>query len=395
MYIADARTLENFCSRLIGAKVLAIDTEFMRERTYYAKLCLMQIAAEDEVALVDPFVVDDLSPLVSLLADHRVQKVVHSGQQDLEILFQTTGAVTRPIFDTQVAATIVGFDSQMSYQSLVSQVLGVNLDKSSTYTDWARRPLSDAQIEYALNDVRYLPRLYSMLHAKLTSTGRLEWLSADFERLSDPSAFTVDPDSMWRRVKRASSLSRRALGVLQKVTAWREVEAQRRDIPRRWLLGDETLVEIARHAPQDAHALDEIRGVDSKLSNTARDALLAAVSAGLQLPDSDLPSFPKRRKTPAEADGVADLMAALIRVRAKQHGVAQPVLATREDIESLAAGGRDGSPLLEGWRRRLVGDDLLRLLEGKLSLSVVDDRLCMTRTYEDVIGDIEDGTHLA
>ncbi len=395
LYIADTRTLENFCNRLVGTKVLAFDTEFMRERTYYARLCLLQIASEDEVAAIDPFAVDDLSPLVPLLIDDRIQKVVHAGQQDMEILFHATGVSISPIFDTQVAATIAGFDCQMSYQSLVTNVLGVELDKSSTYTDWARRPLSEAQIAYALNDVRYLPGLYSELHARLISAGRLDWLSSDFESMADPSAFIVDPDTMWRRVKRASSLNRRALGVLQKVTAWRELEAQRRNIPRRWLLGDETLVEIARHAPQDARSLSELRGVDNKLSNTVREALLAAVSAGLQVQDADLPAFPRRRKAPAEADGVVDLMAALIRVRAKEHGVAQPVLATREEIEALAAGDREQSPLLQGWRRLLVGDDLLQLLEGKLSLSIAEDRLCVTRTYEDAIGDIDDGTHLA
>jgi ribonuclease D len=347
----------------------------MRERTYFARLCLVQLGSDDVSAIVDPLAIDDLSPLCDLLSDSAVTKVLHAGSQDLEIFYRICGLAAAPIFDTQVAATLAGFPQQVGYGALVQEVFGVKLDKGDSYTDWAKRPLTDTQVEYALNDVRYLPEMYRRLTAQLADGGRTEWLSADFERLADPATYEVVPEEQWRKVKRISSLNRRQLAVAREVAAWRENQAIKRDVPKRWIVGDESIVEIARRMPKTAEELRDIRGVGDKVGKGATAGLLAAVSAGVAVTDENLPSLSKRRRLPGDVDGAVDLMIALVRLRAREHGVAMPLLASRDDLERLAGGERDGNPLLEGWRRSMVGNELLELLEGRLTLSLADAHL--------------------
>jgi ribonuclease D len=375
VYITDSEALVELVSRLREAPVVAVDTEFMRERTYYARLCLIQLASDDVCAIVDPLAFDDLSALNALMTDPNVVKVFHAGSQDLEIFYRLLDRVTLPVFDTQVAATLAGFPQQVGYAPLVKETLGVALDKGDTYTDWAKRPLSDTQVEYALNDVRYLPEVYRRLTADLDREGRLSWLSADFRRMEDPATYECVATEQWRRVKRVSSLNRRQLAVAREVAAWREREAQRRDIPKRWVIGDESIIEIARRAPRTADELAGIRGVSDKVGRGAQSGVLEAVAAGLQVPDSELPSITKRRRVQGDVDGAVDLMVALVRARAKEHGVAMPLLASRDDLERLAGGDRDASPLLEGWRRSMVGDELVALLDGSLSMRLDDGNL--------------------
>lgn len=375
MYVRTAQELNTLVERLAGSPVIAVDTEFMRERTYWARLCLIQVGNADTSAIIDPLVLDDLSPLWGIMRDPASLKVLHAGQQDLEIMWRLMGDTVRPVFDTQIAATLAGFPQQVGYGAIVKELLGVELDKSDTYTDWAKRPLSKTQVEYALNDVRYLPEVYNKLIERLEAHDRMPWLKADFERLERVESFRVEPEEMFRRLKRLSSLNRRQLGVVQKVAAWRELEAQRRDIPRRWVIGDESLVEIARRCPTDSAQLAAVRGVSDKLAKSAYSGLLAAVRAGMEMSEDELPRLDRRKRKPADIDGAVDLMAALVRLRAKQHDVAVPLLASRDDLEHLAAGDRDGSPLLEGWRRSMVGEELLELLDGALALTLVDGAL--------------------
>ena len=360
-------------ARLSG--VLAFDTEFMREKTYYARLCLVQVAVGDEAWIIDPLKVRDLGPVLEVLRDPAVVKVVHAGSQDLEILTRLCGSPPTPVFDTQVAATLAGFPSQVGYARLVKDLFDVDLDKSDTFTDWARRPLTPAQIEYALSDVRYLPPMYAELMARLEGTGRLDWLDADFARLSDPATYEDAAEQQFRRIKRASSLSRRHLGVLQCVAAWREREAQRRDLPRRWVVGDETLIEVARRQPTTPDELSAVRGINLRAIGDGGKHLLAAVRRGREMPEADLPRIVKRPRAIVDVEGVVELMGALLRVRAVEHGIAVPLLATRADLERLASGERDESPLLEGWRKGLVGDDLVDLIEGRLTLRVADGKV--------------------
>ena len=291
MYVRDKQGLVALMEAIRGSDYLAVDTEFMRERTYYARLCLIQIATDDVTAIVDPFECTELEPLFAVLKDSGVVKVLHSAQQDLEIFYQLMGEAVRPVFDTQVAATLAGFPQQVGYGAIVKDLLGVELDKSDTYTDWAKRPLSDTQVEYAMNDVRYLGTVYHALRERLEAADRLPWLQDDFDRLGDPSSYIVEPEAQWRRLKRISSLNRRQLGILQKVTAWRELEAQRRDVPRRWVLGDESLVEVARRAPASREELAAVRGVGDKLARSAYDGVIEAVKRGVELAEDELPRF--------------------------------------------------------------------------------------------------------
>ena len=375
MYVTDTATLRELVATLRASSIVAVDTEFMRERTYYARLCLIQLGNDDVQAIVDPLAIDDLSPLCDLLTDESVVKIFHAGSQDLEIFYRVCGQATTPVFDTQVAATLAGFPQQVGYGALVKELLGVSLDKGDTYTDWARRPLSDTQVEYALNDVRYLPEVHRRITGDLEREGRTQWLRADFVRLENPETYEVLPEEQWRRVKRISSLNRRQLAIAREVTAWREREAQRRDVPKRWILGDESIVEVARRAPVTAVEVGTIRGVSDKAGKGAQKGIAEAVKRGLDVPDDQLPSLAKKRRPQGDVDGAVDLMVAVVRARARERGVAMPLLASREDLERLACGEREASPLLEGWRREMVGDELVRLLDGELSLRISEQTL--------------------
>ncbi len=382
MYVTDTQTLAELVDQLRKAPSVAIDTEFMRERTYFARLCLIQLASDDVAAIVDPLAIADLSPLRELLTDPAVVKIFHAGSQDLEIFYRLFGVATAPIFDSQVAATLAGFPQQVGYGALVKEVMGVTLDKGDTYTDWAKRPLSETQIEYALNDVRYLPEIRRRLLAEMEREGRIDWLAADFARLEDPATYVVLPRELWRRVKRISSLNRRQLAVAREVAAWRETEAQRRDVPKRWVIGDESIIEIARRAPKTAEELSAIRGVADKVGRAAQQGLVDAVAAGTKVPEDDLPSLDKRRRPVGDVDGAVDLMVALVRLRAREHGVAMPLMASRDDLERLAAGEKEASPLLEGWRKKMVGDELVELLEGRLELGLRNGVLVVERVEQ-------------
>lgn len=354
---------------------ISIDTEFMREKTYWAKLCLIQVAVGDECALIDPLAGDDTSGLLDVLSDPGVIKIFHAGSQDLEIFYRMAGRAASPVFDTQIAATVAGFPSQVGYARLMKDLFDVDIDKSDTFTDWARRPLTPAQIEYALNDVRYLDGAYLELTGRLEKEGRSGWLAADMLRLSDDKQYAIEPDEQFRRVKRISSLSRRQLGVLQKVAAWREHEAMRRDLPKRWVIGDETIIEVARRRPVDVAALSDIRGLNPRSLGDGGAGLLAAVREGIETPEEALPRLEKKPRTIVDVEGVVELMGALVRVRASEHGIAVPLLATRGDLERLASGQRDESPLLEGWRKAIVGDALVALVDGEIGLRVCNGRV--------------------
>jgi ribonuclease D len=369
VYLANQHDLERFAENARSVPAIGIDTEFMRERTYFARLCLIQVSLPDATAIIDPLALDDLEPLFDVLREESVLKVFHAGGQDLEIFFRLMGSTVRPVFDTQMAATLAGFPQQVGYGGLVKELLGVQIDKGDTFTDWSRRPLTPTQIKYAHNDVRYLLPVYERLYRSLERDERLQWLERDFALMTDPSVYEVLPEEQWKRLKRISALNRRQLAVAREVAAWRELAAQRRDVPKRWILSDESAIEIARRAPQTVAELGAVRGVTDKLPRSVYNEVLAAVRRGLEVPDSELPSLPRKpRRGAVDIEGAVDLMVALVRLRAREHGVAMPVLASRGDLERLAAGESDGSPLLEGWRKDIVGDELLALLDGQIRL---------------------------
>lgn len=369
MYIANQASFEAFVKRAASSSVLAIDTEFLREKTYYARLCLLQLATDTEVAVVDPFEMDDLTVLAPLLRNENVVKLFHAGTQDLEILLREVGVLPTPVFDTQIAAALLGHTQQMGYAALVASECGVQLKKVDSFTDWSRRPLSDSQLEYAADDVIYLPKMYARMHADLERRGRLSWLDDDFAELCDPERYRVDERDRFRRLKRASHLSRQQLSAAREVAAWRELEAQRRDLPRKWVLTDEQIVEACKREARTIDELFMVRGMREKLPTKDARTVVKLLAAGLDLPADEWPTLGCGGRSEPNVDAQLDLMLALVRLRAKESGVAMAVLASHDDLARLARGYRDVD-VLRGWRRQLVGEELVLLVEGKLSLSL-------------------------
>jgi ribonuclease D len=374
--ITQTDALAALCRRLEGSAAIAVDTEFMRERTYWPKLCLVQVAGQvagsDEAAAIDPLADGiDLAPLFALLADRRTIKVFHAGRQDLEIFFRAMGEVPAPLFDTQLAAMVCGYGEQVAYETLASKLARAKLDKGSRFTDWSLRPLSERQIEYALGDVVHLLVIYRKLDARLVRTGRAGWLEEDLAALADPASYSVAPETAYRRIKTRSHQPP-FLSVLRELAAWREREAQARDIPRPWLLRDEALVEIAHHTPRAASQLVRTRGLSRKLAEgETGEAILAAVARGLERVDSDPPEVEARRDIPRGAAPVADLLKVLLKIKCEQAEVAQRLVASADDVETIAALGAD-APVraLAGWRRKVFGEDALKVRDGRLALAI-------------------------
>lgn len=370
MYIATQENLAAFAERARSSSVLAIDTEFLREKTYYAKLCLLQMATDDEVVIVDPFEMDDLSVLAPLLTDERIVKLFHAAGQDLEIILREVGVLPRPVFDTQIAAALLGHTQQIGYAALVHAECGVSLKKIDSFTDWSRRPLSASQRDYAADDVVYLPRLYAGMRAALEEKGRLHWLDHDFEELSDPARYEANERERFRRLKRVSQLSRRQLSAAREVAAWRELEAQRRDVPRKWVVTDEQIVEACKREARTIDELFMVRGLSDRLSTKDARAVVSLISSALSAPPDTWPELDRCGKSEPNVDAELDLMSALVRLRAKENGIAFPTLASHDDLARVARGYREGVDLLRGWRRAIVGEELLELLDGRLALSL-------------------------
>jgi len=375
LYIATPEALHDLCGRLRSSPWLAVDTEFLRERTYRAQLCLVQLSNRDEVAVIDPLAIDDLGPLLDLLHDPMIVKVLHAARQDLEIFHDIDGRVPQPLFDTQIAATLAGYGDQMGYADLVRQVLGVALDKSQTRTDWSARPLADEQLSYAADDVRHLGTLYETLRQKLDEGGRLAWLSDDFTALADPAKYRNDPDEAWHRVRGGGRLRGGQLAALRLLAAWRERRAAEANRPRRWIIDDAGLLTLAKSRPTRSEQLGRIRGLSDGLVRRHGSDLLELIRTSGDLPQ-EKPVEP--RKTPLEPrqEALIDALTGLLRLSAAEHGVTVSALATRRDLEALVRGEHD-IPLLHGWRHGLVGAELERFLAGGAVLRSSDRGLVL------------------
>jgi ribonuclease D len=380
--ITEASDLAAFCERLSGAELIAVDTEFMRERTYWPKLCLVQVAGRDEAAAIDPLADSiDLAPLFALLRAPETLKVFHAARQDLEIFHRLMrGELPHPVFDTQVAAMVCGFGDQVSYETLVGKLAKARIDKSSRFTDWSLRPLSARQIEYAIADVVHLVPVYRKLAARLRSTGRAEWLAEEMASLIDPANYATDPLQAFRRVKSRSG-NGRMLAVLRELAAWRERDAQTRDVPRAWVLRDEALLEIAHHTPQTVDELARTRGLARKFAESAAgEAVLAAVARGLAVPEADWPETDIRRDVPRGVAAAADLLKVLLKMKCDEADVAQRLVASSEEVEMIAALGADADvPALHGWRRQVFGEDALKIREGDLALAIRNRKLALVK----------------
>lgn len=374
LYVDSPAALEHLCTELASSPWLALDTEFMREKTYLPQLCLIQVATPERVACIDPLALDSLEPLLALLRDPKQLKVLHAARQDLEVLYLLGGQVPSPVFDTQLAATVLGYGDQVSYANLVRSVSGVELDKNQTRTDWSRRPLEPEQIDYAADDVRYLAQLYPVLRDRLAGLGRLNWLDEDFVALSDPATYENPPDAAWLRVSGHQRLKDRQLAILQQLAAWRERRAREHNRPRKWVLADQVLLDLARLMPSDRSGLSRIRGLEKGSVERFGTALLQVIAEAQALPRAQWPERPPARQLAPEQDALVDTLMAVLRLQAAAAGVSTTTLAGRRELEQLALGERE-LPVLRGWRRGVAGETLLALLAGRLSLQVVDGQL--------------------
>jgi ribonuclease D len=368
--ITTTRDLEEFASKLEQGPYAAIDTEFMRDQTYWPKLCLVQAAGPDAQAIIDPLAAGiELTPLYRLLANPKVMKVLHAARQDIEIFHHFGGVIPDPFFDTQIAAMVCGFGEAASYETLVRKLAKADIDKSARFTDWSRRPLSKRQLEYALADVTYLRQVYEILSNELEKTGRAEWVEEEEGILKDPATYRLEPADAWRRLKPRSG-SKRFLSVLAGIAAWREREAQARDVPRNRVLRDETVLEIAAHPPADAEHLEYIRGLPSGYAQSrAGKSLLAAVAEAMNAPAPEpLPSSPRCRREPSPA--ALDLLKTLLRIRSAEYRVAPRLVADLVELERLACGEAEGLSVLHGWRADVFGRDAVALCEGRLAIAL-------------------------
>ena len=359
--ITTPAALHTLCTQLQDAPWIALDTEFIRERTYYAKLCLIQVATPDLIACVDPLALDNLDPLLDLIYRPDILKVLHSARQDIEVLYDLRKTPPAPIFDTQIAAAYLGFDDQIGYAPLVDSITGVKLDKAHTRTDWSARPLQPEQIHYAEDDVRYLRDIYLHLRQRLSETGREDWVVQDFAQLSDPALYRNEPAQAWRRVKNGHQLPPASQGLLQKLAAWRETTAQTKDLPRSWVLRDATLFDIARRTPRDREQLALMRDMDEHGIRKWADAVLEIVATGPDQPAT--PLWPQPTPLTPEQTRLLKQMAATLDAVAKENHISAAVLATRRDIQRLLLGETD-LPLLRGWRLELVGRRLRDMTGG-------------------------------
>lgn len=373
MLIQTARELEDFVERASGESVVAVDTEFLRERTFYPKLCLVQVGTATEQVAIDVLAIQDLGPLKELLTNPAITKVFHACSQDIEILAHRLGAVPGPVFDTQVAAAFLGHRMQMGYGALVEAYCDVRLPKAESLTDWSHRPLDPEQLTYAEDDVRFLPAIYHTMMEELVAADRLSWVLPEIQALVEKSAKERDPDEAYLHVKRVNSLTAHQLAVLRSVAAWRERQAAKRDVPRKWIASDEVLIEVARSAPQTVQRIRRIRGT-AQMGEKDVDGLLMAVKKGKECPATRYP-VPQRRGRPSvETESVVDLMNAMVRLLAERSAIAAPLLATRDDLHDFVL-EKPGARLATGWRAEVAGKPLKALLRGEAGLTVKDGRV--------------------
>jgi ribonuclease D len=373
--------LAALCERLAAEPYVTIDTEFMRERTYWPELCVVQLGGVTDVAVLDAQAAGlDLSPLGQLLANENVIKVFHAARQDVEIFLQLFGAVPKPLFDTQVAAMVAGFGDQVGYDSLVGALTGGNIDKAHRFSDWSARPLSQAQVDYAAADVTWLRAVYERLTERLARDGRLDWVAEEMAILAEPATYRPDPETMWERL-RPRTTNRRMLGVLRAIAAWREREAQRINIPRQRLVRDESLLEIAATMPTNVEALARTRGVTRGFAEGATgQSLIAAITEALALPEEALPEARAAREGPRPSPALVALLKVLLAEKAETHDVAPKLLASSEDIDRLASEAEPDVPAVHGWRRIVFGEDALALKQGRIALGVNGKRIKLIRS---------------
>jgi ribonuclease D len=377
--VTDTATLAALCKRLADADFVTVDTEFMRENTFYPDLCLVQIAGGGEAAAIDPKADIDLAPLLHLLVEEPVLKVFHAGGQDLEIIYNLTGKCPTPLFDTQIAAMALGQGEQVSYNNLVQSYLGIAVDKGARFTDWSRRPLNDRQIDYAIGDVTHLATLFPKMLDKLHRTGRGVWLDEEMARVGDPATYAQEPDLAWLRL-RLPSRKPEVLGRLKALAAWREHEARGKDVPRGRIIKDETIGDLAGSPPRHQADLGKVRGLSAAWAqNDIGHRLMQALERAQPLSPEEMPAREVSRPgLTSEGTLIADLLKLLLKVRAKEANVAPKLIARGDELDAIAGGVREGLPVLTGWRMDAFGKDALALIDGQLGFAVRDGKMVMS-----------------
>ena len=376
-YIDTPGQLATLCEQIKKEPWLALDTEFLREKTYYPKFCLLQIATPEWVACIDPIALPQLESLFDAIYNPAIVKVFHSCRQDLEIFFQWTGKLPSPIFDTQVAAPLLGFQDNPGYAMLVSSLLSVNLNKAHTRADWSKRPLTEAELEYAADDVIYLCQIYQIMVQKLTALGRIDWLKNDFAELTNPALYKVDPETAWFKIKGKNKLTGKQLSIIQTLAQWREKIAQAEDRPKSWLLRDELLFDLAKLQPETVQELANVRGINERSVNRYGKELCQLITAAKNRPPVPLHEKDRSAKKTQQEEAILDILTALVRVRAEENALNPTILASRKDLEELLSNGDDECPLLHGWRYTMAGKELVGLLKGELLLGIDSDKLAI------------------
>lgn len=376
-YINTPEQLAKLCEQIKKEPWLALDTEFLREKTYYPKFCLLQIATPEWVACIDPIALPKLDELFEAIYNPAIVKVFHSCRQDLEIFYQLTGKLPEPIFDTQVAAPLLGFQDNPGYAMLVSSLLSINLNKAHTRADWSKRPLTEAQIEYAADDVIYLCRIYKIMVQKLTALGRIDWLKHDFAELANPTLYEVAPEKAWFKIKGKSKLTGKQLSIIQTLAQWREKTAQSEDRPKSWLLRDELLFDLAKLQPETVEELANVRGINERAVNRYGKELCQLITAAKNRAPLTMNEKDRPAKKTQQQEAILDILTALVRIRAEENSLNPSILASRKDLEVLMFNDDDECPLLHGWRFTMAGRELVGLLKGELLLGIESERLAI------------------
>ena len=379
--ITKTDALEAVCERLAKAGFITVDTEFMRDATFWPKLCLIQVAGPEDEAIIDPLADGiDLSSFYRLMADRNVVKVFHAARQDIEIFFHDGSTIPDPLFDTQVAAMVCGFGDSVGYETLVKRLTGGSVDKSSRFTDWSRRPLSDKQLKYAMADVTHLRTIYEVLARRLTKTKRAHWVAEEMAILQDPATYEMKPENAWKRLKMRYR-GRQGLAVLVEAAAWRERQAQERDLPRGRVMKDDALYEVATQIPRSLEEMEQLRAIPRGFSGSrSAQGLMEAIERGLAMPEEDIPVVEGPEPLPPGIGPLVELLKVLLKLKCEKHDVAQKLVANVSDLELIAAHEEANVPALKGWRRELFGEDALRLKRGELALSAKGKKIVLIET---------------
>lgn len=375
--ITNTTELEAACLDLAKADFITIDTEFLREKTFWPKLCLIQLASPDRALIVDPLAKDiDLAPFFKLMADDSVLKVFHAARQDLEIVFHLGDLIPKPIFDSQVAAMVLGYGDSIAYDALVNKITGHHIDKTSRFTDWSRRPLTEQQLNYALADVTHLRDVYLDLSAQLEEQGRSTWLNEEMAILEARETYDIHPDDAWKRLRNRMRKPQ-DLAILQRLAAWRENLARNRDVPRGRILKDDALYEVAQQKPRDQAGLGRLRTVPKGWERSELGgSLMTALEAAYEIPSEDWPEIKRHKPAPEGTAAASDMLRVLLKTIVEQEGVAAKVIASGDDLDKIAANGEEATvAALSGWRRELFGDKALKLINGELALKFADKRV--------------------